>query len=79
MWLIIVPSSYFMSLYLVQIDMSCELRTFMARHDSRTVVENKGYCHRPGTWPNFRSLADDAQTAHVSADSLVVMRVHSAF
>ena len=77
MWLTI-PSSFFMSLYIAQVDMSCELRTFMARHDSRTVVENKGYCHRPGTWLNFRSLADDAQTARVSADSLVVMRVHSA-
>ena len=30
MFLTIVPSSYFMSLYLAQINMSCELRTFMA-------------------------------------------------
>ena len=30
MWLTTIPSTYFMSLYLVQVDMNCELRTFIA-------------------------------------------------
>ena len=30
MWLPTVPSTHFMSPYLAQVDMSCELRTFMA-------------------------------------------------
>ena len=30
MWLTTVASTYFMSLYLVQVNMNCELRTFIA-------------------------------------------------
>ena len=46
------------------------------RQDSSTAVGNKGYCHRLGIRPNFRSLADDAQIARVSAYSSVVTKVY---
>jgi hypothetical protein len=82
-WLTKPHSTYLMSLHIAQVDMRCELSIFMATDEGRNVVGNKGYCHRPGTWPNFRSLADDApiapiclQTA-VSAYSKVLMTVYS--